>query len=454
MTQAAATPYLESVRDQYEDLPYPLRNPQEEKSRLRDPFYDALELINYYCFEGRQNFQNGFRALVAGAGTGDTVIYLAEQLRHANAEIVYLDISRASMNIAKERAAIRKLTNITWASHSLLEIPSLDLGKFDYINCSGVLHHLADPDEGLKALAGALKENGALGIMVYGQYGRTGVYHVQEMMRLLMGDEPNKQLKVDVCRKLLDNLPASNWFNMGRKMFSVGLSNEGDVEHYDLFLHSQDRAYTVPQLYEWLERCGLKLVDFMFGGGIAKSFYNPANYLPPQALPHVQQLSVPEKQALAELMTGDIIMHCLYAAKRQTPKPSCRDEAMMPFMAYALGAYMSYAELFQLVRDSQSEAVKVRHPRINNMVTVKKRRFTADLLEAMDGNKTVGSMLHEVLQRHGLSADPEARRQMLDDWELLFTQLNMHDWLLLRHESVPAFKSSLELQQDFVLNYS
>ena len=40
------------------------------------------------------------RALVAGGGTGDATIFLAEQLRHTDAQVVHLDMSSASIAIA------------------------------------------------------------------------------------------------------------------------------------------------------------------------------------------------------------------------------------------------------------------------------------------------------------------------------------------------------------------
>ncbi len=61
----------------------------------------------------------------------------------------------------------------------------MGLGKFDYIDCCGVLHHLPDPAAGLAILRGALNDDGGIGLMVYGAFGRTGVYHLQEALRLL-----------------------------------------------------------------------------------------------------------------------------------------------------------------------------------------------------------------------------------------------------------------------------
>ena len=60
------------------------------------------------------------------------------------------------------------------------------LGRtFDQIVCTGVLHHLADPDTGLRALRRVLAPDGAIQVMVYAVYGRAGLYMMQEYCRLL-----------------------------------------------------------------------------------------------------------------------------------------------------------------------------------------------------------------------------------------------------------------------------
>ena len=107
-----ASNYLKAVRDQYEAFPYPPRNPSDEKVRLENSWHDFLELINFYCFKGRNNFSQECRVLVAGGGTGDQTIFLAEQLRYnRRAEVVHLDISEKCNEIAKRRAEVRKLVN-------------------------------------------------------------------------------------------------------------------------------------------------------------------------------------------------------------------------------------------------------------------------------------------------------------------------------------------------------
>src|SRR5262245_18572764 len=180
-----------TVRSQYEHLPYPHRDPENERRELRRTWLDDLPMIAHYGYGGAQPFQQGFRVLVAGGGTGDGTIFLAEQVRNTDAEVVHLDLSSARRTLAQKRAEIRGLKNIRWMHESLLDLPRLGLRTFDYINCVGVLHHLDDPDAGLKALLGVLKDDGVLGLMVYALYGRTGVYQMQSLMRLVNESEPD-----------------------------------------------------------------------------------------------------------------------------------------------------------------------------------------------------------------------------------------------------------------------
>ena len=61
--------------------------------------------------------------------------------------VTYLDRSQAAMRVARARAEARGLTNIDWVQGSILDLPRLGLGPFDYIDCCGVLHHL--PESGV-----------------------------------------------------------------------------------------------------------------------------------------------------------------------------------------------------------------------------------------------------------------------------------------------------------------
>ena len=256
----------DKVRAQYEDYPYPHRDPMDEKKRLITGSPGQLPELVHYLFKGELSQKRPLRLLVAGGGTGDGLIMLAQQLADAGvaADIHYLDLSTASRAIAEKRAKVRKLDSITFHSGSLLE--AAELGQFDYIDCCGVLHHLPNPGEGFRALKQALTPEGGMGIMVYGELGRTGVYHTQEMLRLIAADGPSDE-RVAVAKKLIAEFPETNWLSRNEQ---VRDHKQADADLFDLLLHSQDRAYTVPQLAEVVAAAGLEIV----------SFVDPARYDP------------------------------------------------------------------------------------------------------------------------------------------------------------------------------
>ncbi|THB65298.1 MAG: class I SAM-dependent methyltransferase, partial [Gammaproteobacteria bacterium] len=70
----------EIVNQQYEQYPYPYREAEHEKERLLSPGMSDLPLVNSLGFKGKADISK-FRVLIAGGGTGDAVIFLAEQLK-------------------------------------------------------------------------------------------------------------------------------------------------------------------------------------------------------------------------------------------------------------------------------------------------------------------------------------------------------------------------------------
>ena len=197
---------------------------------------------------------------MAGGGTGATTMVLAEQLNHTESEIVYLDFSSSSMNVAQSRARFRGLKNVVWVREGIENIHRLNLATFDFMQCSGVLHHLKRPITGLKVLKDILQLEGGIDLMVYGTYGRTGVYHMQETLRLLNFQTTQITDELKMAKGALESLPKTNWFKKGET--SMDDHKMGDSGIYDLLLHKRDISYTVPQLFQWIEMAGLSTVRY------------------------------------------------------------------------------------------------------------------------------------------------------------------------------------------------
>ncbi len=308
MTESSS---LDDVRAQYEALPYPPRDPRDEAIRLITGTPSHVLEINHYLFAGRLNFNRPFRALVAGGGTGDACIMLAQQLadRRCPGEVVYLDLSTASRAVCEARAKARGLRNIQFLTGSLLDLPNMNIGLFDYIDCTGVLHHLPDPAAGMKALAAVLQPEGGVGVMLYGQYGRTGVYPLQEMLRTLAPLSMATEDRIAMAKRLIRFLPTTNLFR--RNPYLNDHVTGGDSGLYDLLLHSIDRAYTVPEIAELTSGAGLRVVAFL-----EPVRYEPATYMSdPVIARQTSSLPLLERAAFAERLSGNLRTHVFYATR-------------------------------------------------------------------------------------------------------------------------------------------
>ena len=307
-----------AVHGQYEAYPYPPRDPADEAKRLITGSPSSILEIKHYVIGGRIPDARPFRALIAGGGTGDAKIMLASQLaaRAIAAEITHVDISAASLDIARARAEIRRLDNIFFRQASLSDLATLGLGRFDYIDCCGVLHHLEAPGDVLKNLAAALEPGGGIGLMLYGRLGRTGVYEAQSLLRLLADDLPD-QARIDSARALLSDLPPTNWLT--RNSHVGDHRNIGDAGVYDLLLHRRDRAYMVDEIFALAADAGLRITGF-----IEPARYDPLNYLADAGLrKKAAALELPVQCAAAELIAGNMKVHICYlvpdAAAREVP---------------------------------------------------------------------------------------------------------------------------------------
>ncbi len=430
----------DAVRDQYDAYPYPPRNPEDERTRLENSWHDFLEVINFYCFRGKQTFSQEFRVLVAGGGTGDQTIFLAEQLRpNRRAEIVHLDISANAIAIARRRAEVRKLANITWVQGSVLDLPSLTLGRFDYINCVGVLHHLEDPAAGLRALDAVLQEDGAMSLMLYGRYGRTGVYQMQELMRRINRDEPDLPAKIANTKSVLAGLPKTNWFKRGEDL--TGDHREfGDAGIVDMLLHAQDRAFTVDELYELVEGCRLHVGELIERG---RSKYKVEWYLRDRRLlDKIVALPRRDQQAIAELLAGDIIVHNFYVARKADTVAALDDLRNVPF--YFLDPPRNVPDM---IARSGGQRVRIEAPLYAAPVEFVPGPHARAIFSHLDGERCLREIFEEVRREHGLGESQLSNDELLAEFRPVYEQFNDLGWMLLRHRSVGRFRSIEELQR-------
>ena len=198
---------------------------------------------------------------MAGGGTGTMALYMSESLNDTNAEIVYIDFSKTSLSISKRRAKYRNIANIIWINDWLEDVKRLGLGHFHFIESSGVLHHLKNPDKGLDTIKDKLCLNGGgIDLMLYAEIGRTAIYPLQNLFRMIFNKDDHTSSKVWKTKMIMKKLPETNWFikygnsNLGYITDHIYL---GDSGYYDLFLHSRDVKFNIKELQHFVAKSGM-----------------------------------------------------------------------------------------------------------------------------------------------------------------------------------------------------
>lgn len=117
------------------------------------------------------------RVLVAGCGTGRHALTTAT--RHSGAQVLAIDLSRAALGFAARQARALGIANVEFAQADIVGLAALEQ-RFDLIECSGTLHHMADPEAGWRVLRGLLAPRGIMRIGLYSERGRADVVAMRE----------------------------------------------------------------------------------------------------------------------------------------------------------------------------------------------------------------------------------------------------------------------------------
>ncbi len=404
----------ERLADQYEAYPYPKRDPRDEAKRLVVGSPSHLREVDHWVFGATRPASQPLNALVAGGGTGDATIMLAQQMTSLGrpGQVTWLDRSAAARATAQTRAAARGLTNIAWEQQSLLDLPGSGLGPFDYIDCCGVLHHLPDPAAGLRALLSVLAPGGGMGLMVYAPYGRTGVYMMQDALRRLAPPDDPPQQRLDIARRVMKHLPETQWLRHNRN-FDDHI-NGGDAGLYDLLLNPRDRAYTVPEFSALLREAGLEVTCW-----VEPMRYDPVPLLPdPKLRARIDLLDPTERAALAESLAGNMAVHIVYCVRAGTTvqRADPNDADSVPVLREVTGEAMARA-----VRPDGTMPVTIDGLRI----PVALPPMATAILPLIDGVRSVGQ-IGSILADRGIKPDVFAKT-----WQQTFAALERINRLLI-----------------------
>ncbi|MCS6846037.1 MAG: class I SAM-dependent methyltransferase [Caldilineales bacterium] len=373
----------QAVQAFYDAHPYP--PPMEDLDGYRRRWQDVgRRRSEFHLHWPDRPYRTGLRVLVAGCGTMQAAKHA---LREPHNRVVGIDLSAASVRHTETLRRRYGLTNLEVHQLPVEEVGQLGQ-RFDQIVCTGVLHHLPDPDAGLRALQAVLEPDGALHLMVYAPYGRVGIYLLQEYCRRLgIGHSPREVRDLALA---LTALPRSH-------PLARLLAESPDFQTLDgladALLNPQDRAYSVPQLFDWLQRCGLR-----FG-----RWLHQAPYLPQcgslASTPHAARLAAlppMEQYAAVELWRGNMLRHSLIAYRADRPVDRCLPR-------FEADDWLSYVPL----RLPETTNVRERLPAGATVALINSGHSDPDLVlfvnstewrmvQAIDGRRTIAEILEHV----------------------------------------------------------
>lgn len=214
----------EAVRAQYEANPYPRWRTAATLSSVGQEAIDTL---------------------IAGCGTGYQAINSAR--RYPNSRVLAVDLSRASLAYGLRKSREAGCANITFLQADLLELGGLGR-RFDVIESTGVLHHMADPFEGARAVAALLKPGGLMQLALYSALGRQRLAAAKGVARGFT-PETIRELRQTICAA-----PAGDPVHGAEKYVDFYAASSCR----DLLMHVQEHEMCVSDLQRIVEETGLQ----------------------------------------------------------------------------------------------------------------------------------------------------------------------------------------------------
>ncbi len=407
----------EAVRHFYDQYPYPrpIDDLEKYQRNWREP---QRRRADFHLFWPGKSYREDQSILIAGCGTSQAAKHA---MRWPAAQVTGIDVSATSVRYTADLKRKYSLNNLRVYQLPIERVSDLER-SFDQIVCTGVLHHLEDPDAGLRALRAALKPSGAMQIMVYAPYGRAGVYMLQEFCKRVGIHATDVDIRdlVAALSAMPPGHPLNNLMREASEFRQVGALA-------DALLHPQDRAYSVPQLFNFIGEAGLTFGRWMKQAPYSVHCGVMAQI--PQAS-RIARLPPAEQYAVAELFRGTMARHSLVVYRSDRPGGAGE-------ISFAVDAWRDYVP----IRMPDTICVQERLPPGAAAVLINRTHTYRDLLmaistaekrwlDAIDGQRCIGEIVEDK------SSTSQSERQ-IDAARAFFQRLLWYDQVVFDTSRVP-----------------
>jgi SAM-dependent methyltransferase len=221
---------------------------------LEDPNFETVMLNQSLGYWDQSVIPENPRIWVAGCGTNQAIF---TALKFPKATVTGSDVSDKSLALCANSAKQLGISNLELKQESINEVPYRN--EFDYVICTGVIHHNADPTATLGKLATALKDEGLLELMVYNRFHWIIPTAFLKAVRIL-GATPvgvDFESELSLTRRLVNELPQDSLLGM----FLSGYRNSEEAALADALLQPVIYSYTVESLEEMAASSDLEILS-------------------------------------------------------------------------------------------------------------------------------------------------------------------------------------------------
>lgn len=250
------------VRQQYEENPYPRwikAAPVGEPESIDTVLRQGHPLARFRPLRDRDPLD----ILIAGCGTGQHTLETARRYRHAR--VLAVDLSLSSLAYALRKTRELGLTNITYAQADILRLGEIE-ERFDFIESSGVLHHLADPLAGWRVLLSLLRPGGLMRVGLYSRTARRDISRARAHIATL-GYAPTIETIRRCRQELMDQQ------RTGETWSSIFLSDFYSISGCrDLLFHVQESCLSLPEIAAFCRESALDFIGFELDGPVLADY--------------------------------------------------------------------------------------------------------------------------------------------------------------------------------------
>lgn len=213
-----------------------------------------LNLFEDACKKVEKPIPDRPSILIIGCGTVATSAIARAYPNASN--ITALDLSSITIEIAKNNTHKNVRDKVHWVQADIADPnikDSLPLSKYDWIHCTGVLHHLKDPELGIANISQLLSPNGIVRFQLYSKGGRQWIEWVRTVFI---------QKEAQTVDDVVNILVALSKYHPFRYVMATYPESFNKPGLMDGFLHPQVKTFYAKDWNDLLKNYGLQISIF------------------------------------------------------------------------------------------------------------------------------------------------------------------------------------------------